>query len=82
MLLQPRVAQDKRAFPEVGNFGTKFFPMSKQVDCDVDSMCNISCQVAGAIHVKDAYRVCKGFQRESHPFSDRSVNEGGVGSAV
>ena len=82
MLLQPRVAQDKRVFPEVGNFGAKFLPMSKKVDHDVNSICNVSCQVAGAVHIKDVYGVCKGFQHESHLFGNCFVNEGGVSSTV
>ena len=82
MLLQPRIAQDKRVFPEVGNFGVKFLSMSEKVDCDVDGMGYVSCRVVGSVHIKDAYGVCKGFQHESQPFCDGFVDEGGVSSAV
>ena len=56
--------------------------MPEKVDCDVNGMGYVSCQIAGAVHIKDMYGVCKGFQCESQPFCDRFVNEGGVSSAV
>ena len=43
VLLQPRVAQDKRVLPEVGNFSTKFLPMSEKVDCNIDGMGYVPC---------------------------------------
>ena len=61
VLLQSHVAQDERVPPEVGNFSTKFLPVSEEVDCEVDGMCYISCRVVGAVHVKDTNRVCEGF---------------------
>ena len=82
MLPQPHIAQNERVFPKVSDFGMKFLSMPKKVNRYINGMCYVSCQVAGAVHVKDAYRIGEGFQRESQPFCDRFVNEGGVSSTV
>ena len=82
MFLQPHVAKDEGVLSEVGDFSVKFLPMSEKVDSDVDGMSYVSCRVAGAVYVKDAYGIGEGFQRETQPVSDGFVNEGGVSSAV
>ena len=82
VLLQPRIAKDERVFPEVGDFGVKFLPMSETINCDVYGVGYVSCRVAGSVHVKNTYGICEGFQRETQSFSDSLVDEGGVSSTV
>ena len=45
-------------------------------------MCDITCQVAGSVNVKDTDGGCKCLKQETQLFSDRGVNEGGGSSAI
>ena len=45
-------------------------------------MSDVPCRVAGTIYVKDPNGGVERGKRETQPFSDRDVNEGGVCAAV
>ena len=45
-------------------------------------MGDVPCRVVGTVYVKDANRSVKRDERETQPFSDRGVDEGGVCAAV
>ena len=45
-------------------------------------MSNVPCRVVGTVNVEDADGRVKGGKRETQPFGDRDVDEGGVCTAV
>ena len=45
-------------------------------------MSDVPCRVAGTVYVKDANGSIEGGERETQPFSNRDVDEGGVSTAV
>ena len=45
-------------------------------------MGDVPCRVAGAVYIEDLNRGVKRGKRETQPFSDRDVDEGGICTAV
>ena len=56
--------------------------MTVVLHSDGCGMCDIACQVAGTVDVKDADRGCECLKWETQLFSDQGVDEGGISSAI